>query len=532
MASSALLILGAVGLLGFSAPLVSSLNILGIAPLPSKSHHLWHTELMKGLARKGHQIYSVGIEPTEFGDSVVRENQTRSIVLEDMISCLNKDGNFDPISWRKLSPMQTTVELYSVCNILCDYATKTNGGKEALELVRNTKIDVIVMDITMGQCFYGLREEALGNPPLVGFTPFGSPGWVKDIVGGSNWPAFKGYENYQKAPPFNLWERTWNLIYYQVDDFCRKFYYLPREKEVAEAYIGRKLEKSLEDIEREMTTLLTNTHASFDAGTFLPPNVIEIGGLHVKDTKPLPQDIKKFIDEAEHGVVVLSLGTNVQSSTLGTEKLQAIVSALGQLKERVVWKFETDTLPNLPKNVMIKKWLPQSDILAHPKIRALWSHGGLLSTQEAVWRGIPVIAMPFFMDQYRNIDMLVSKGVGLRLDYDSLSTETVLKTLKQILTDPGITTRMKKLSAAYRDRPMSPIDTAIWYIEHAVRHPDGPLSSPGRNMSWVQFHLVDVYAVLGLVFLLVAWILKLLLKTVYNLVFRRGNKVEPKLKRK
>lgn len=65
-----------------------------------------------------------------------------------------------------------------------------------------------------------------------------------------------------------------------------------------------------------------------------------------------------------------------------------------------VWKFETNISESeLPRNVLIRSWLPISDILANPKVKAIFFHGGLLTTQEAIWRAVPMIIMPFALDQ-------------------------------------------------------------------------------------------------------------------------------------
>jgi len=66
-------------------------------------------------------------------------------------------------------------------------------------------------------------------------------------------------------------------------------------------------------------------------------------------------------------------------------------------------------------------------------VRAIWTHGGLLSTQEAIWKGIPIIAMPFFLDQKSNTQILVAKGVGIYLDIKTLSTKIVLQAIEEIL---------------------------------------------------------------------------------------------------
>lgn len=43
--------------------------------------------------------------------------------------------------------------------------------------------------------------------------------------------------------------------------------------------------------------------------------------------------------------------------------IQAIINALAQLPQRVVWKWEEKSLPESPKNIYISNWLPQNDIL-------------------------------------------------------------------------------------------------------------------------------------------------------------------------
>jgi glucuronosyltransferase len=75
------------------------------------------------------------------------------------------------------------------------------------------------------------------------------------------------------------------------------------------------------------------------------------------------QDIKKYIDEAPEGVIFFSMGSNLKSSQLPNEKLRAILEAFSKLKQRVLWKWEDESLPGKPSNVEVAKWLPQSDIL-------------------------------------------------------------------------------------------------------------------------------------------------------------------------
>lgn len=71
--------------------------------------------------------------------------------------------------------------------------------------------------------------------------------------------------------------------------------------------------------------------------------------------------------------------------------------------------------------------------LAHKNIKAIWTHGGLLSTQEAIWKGVPMIGMPFYGDQRVNVELLVHKGAGVCLDFKTLSTKSVLVAFEKVL---------------------------------------------------------------------------------------------------
>jgi glucuronosyltransferase len=98
----------------------------------------------------------------------------------------------------------------------------------------------------------------------------------------------------------------------------------------------------------------------------------------------------------------MSLGTNIRSDMLGKETLISIIQTFKEIPDyNFLWKFESDELPmKLSSNVKVLKFLPQNSILAHPHVKAFISHGGLMSTQEALWYGKPIVGIPFFADQH------------------------------------------------------------------------------------------------------------------------------------
>jgi hypothetical protein len=75
------------------------------------------------------------------------------------------------------------------------------------------------------------------------------------------------------------------------------------------------------------------------------------------------QDLQQFLDESPDGVIYFSMGSNLRSSNFKNATTKAFLKAFSNLKQRVLWKWETDSLPGQPSNVKLCKWLPQSDIL-------------------------------------------------------------------------------------------------------------------------------------------------------------------------
>lgn len=99
------------------------------------------------------------------------------------------------------------------------------------------------------------------------------------------------------------------------------------------------------------------------------------------------QDLKAFIDSSKKGFVIFSLGTNFRSDYLPIEKQKIFIDVFSELKNyNFLWKFESD-IPeaDLPKNVIIRKWLPVSDMLADPKVKAIFYHGGFVDIYDQIF---------------------------------------------------------------------------------------------------------------------------------------------------
>lgn len=57
-----------------------------------------------------------------------------------------------------------------------------------------------------------------------------------------------------------------------------------------------------------------------------------------------------------------------------------------------------------------------------------------------------------------------------------------------------------------KDRPIKPLDNAVYWVEYVIRHQGAPhLRYPGMDLTWYQRHLLDVVAfVIGTSFLILS----------------------------
>lgn len=80
---------------------------------------------------------------------------------------------------------------------------------------------------------------------------------------------------------------------------------------------------------------------------------------------------------------------------------------------------------------------------------------------------------------------------------------------------------MLRLRSLLRDRPIKPLDHAVWWIEHVIKYGGDHLRSPAAQMSWVEYYEVKlvliVLSILITILLVLGWIVKSLLRFIFNL---------------
>ncbi|XP_067377059.1 UDP-glucuronosyltransferase 2B31-like isoform X2 [Channa argus] len=226
------------------------------------------------------------------------------------------------------------------------------------------------------------------------------------------------------------------------------------------------------------------------------PNIIYMSGFQCKPSKPLSKELEDFVQSSgEHGVIVMTLGTLV--GKLPEDITENIAAAFAQLPQKVIWRHTGKRPSTLGNNTLLLEWLPQNDLLGHPKTRVFVAHGGTNGIQEAVYHGVPLVGLPLVYDQHDNFFRMQVRGVAKVLNIGTVNKDNFLEALKEVLYEPSYREKMKTLSNLHRDQPMKPLDRAMFWIEFVMRHKGAPhLRTESYKMSTIQYHSIDVMAFL------------------------------------
>lgn len=71
----------------------------------------------------------------------------------------------------------------------------------------------------------------------------------------------------------------------------------------------------------------------------------------------------------------------------------------------------------------------------HPNVKLFISHGGISGIYETVDAGVPVLDLPLFGDQHRNIDNLVNVGMAISMDLMSITSNNLLRNILELFNN-------------------------------------------------------------------------------------------------
>lgn len=159
-----------------------------------------------------------------------------------------------------------------------------------------------------------------------------------------------------------------------------------------------------------------------------------------------------------------------------------------------IFKHSAELL-NVPSNALIVGRIPRGNAIHHESVKAIISNGEKLTLHEAAWYHIPVIGIPLHAEQFQNIAKVVNDGVGIQLDYETLTVDNLVRGINEIFEEKYWNASDRQ-SMKLGSNIAHPVEIANYFIEHVTFVGEGlHLRSPIVDLPFWKLHLLDVYAV-------------------------------------
>ncbi|XP_014362243.2 UDP-glucosyltransferase 2 [Papilio machaon] len=474
-------------------------RVLLVFPVPGKSHSILGNSIADILIDDGYEVTYVTPFPSQSNRTGLTVADISSILVAD------RDANHLDIANLFENPKPS----HWVLTMGHMFAKQALHHAALQELLNDDKV---TFDLVIADWFYsGLLAPlaAVFDCPLVWYSS-GDVSWqsLRYVHEASSAAlAVDPQERRAPAAPLNTGDKLRQLLlqlyltgwtHYYTSHIDAVVY---REVYSAPLLLRGRRPPPYEPLVYNGSLLLVNCHPPLGHNLPLPGNVQYVGGHHLSTApKPLPSDLQRLLDDSTHGVVYFNLGSNVRSRDLPEAMTRSLLAVLGQLRQTVLWKFE-ERLDHLPANVHLLDWAPQESILAHPNVLVFISHAGLLSVMEATQHGVPLLGLPIFGDQFVNIDKVVQRGCGLRVDFSDDFPARLQEALREILDNSRYRENAKQASRVFRERLAGPREALAHWARLVASTRGAPhLQSPARHMStfvWLHLDILLVFGTIG-----------------------------------
>uniref|UniRef100_A0A8R1DRL1 UDP-glucuronosyltransferase n=2 Tax=Caenorhabditis japonica TaxID=281687 RepID=A0A8R1DRL1_CAEJA len=385
---------------------------------------------------------------------------------------------------------------------MCDEVMKR---RDELEVLRTMKFDVAFSE-QIDLCGVGvIRYLGIQNHLWISTTP------IMDAVSYNlGIPAPTSYvptiEENDNGDRMNFWQRIYNLYMYVGSIFVHR-YGTDGTTEVFRKYIPDF--PNVREIAANSSLCFVNSDEVLDLPRPTITKVIYVGGLGVpKDNKPLDEKFSSIMSKGKKGVVVISLGSIIPFGALQEHMKRGVLQAIREMSDYhfliKISRDDTDTqnLITGMTNVDLVDWMPQVDLLAHPRLKLFVMHGGINGLVETALRAVPTVIVPIFADQFRNGRMVEKRNIGKVLPKLEIGYDTFKRTVQEVLDNPNYKKNALRIAKMMREKPFSPEERLTKWTQFAIEH--GVLEElhvEGSRLNTIFYFNLDVFAFLLIVFI-------------------------------
>ena len=148
-------------------------------------------------------------------------------------------------------------------------------------------------------------------------------------------------------------------------------------------------------------------------------------------------------------ILYISLGTafnnrpdffNLCLQTFGYQPWQVVMAHGKRVDEAV--------LGSVPPNFLLAPYVPQLEVLQRASVFV--THGGMNSVMESLYFGVPMVVVPQMIEQEMNARRCAELGLGIELDPNNLTAETLRAAVEQVHHTPSFREHVKAMQQTVR----------------------------------------------------------------------------------
>jgi MGT family glycosyltransferase len=168
---------------------------------------------------------------------------------------------------------------------------------------------------------------------------------------------------------------------------------------------------------------------------------------------------------ADRRVALVSLGTAASDAAFFDACFDAFAGS-DWLVVAATGRTDPGTLRPLPDNVIARTHVPQLAVLERASVFV--THGGMNSTMEGLWYGVPLVVVPQHGDQPLVAERVATLGLGRTLMPEELSGAAVKEAVDAVIEDRQVAENVGRFQAEMREAGGAP--RAAEVIERYAAH--------------------------------------------------------------
>lgn len=149
-------------------------------------------------------------------------------------------------------------------------------------------------------------------------------------------------------------------------------------------------------------------------------------------------------------LIFISMGTVLMNNLSYMKKcFEAFKGVEATVILAVGKKINISQFENIPNNFKLYNYVPQLEVLQHADVFV--THGGMNSSSEALYYGVPLVVIPVTGDQPLVAKRVNEVGAGIRLNRKELTSELLRETVKEVMYDVTFKENSRKVGESLRN---------------------------------------------------------------------------------